>query len=167
MQGLRVNRLKILLDLADPLDKSSECSSGRRGSNNGVCETEMTIAGIKGATKMLSGSWNLFRRFILVSMILVLINYGCTLPQRKGSSRPVSSGPGLWNFLPKAPTIAKYEGTRVYPDGYTSKITHTSYLIRISEQGSDQLVRTYEEEEKTAGEAADERALYFSTGRGV
>jgi hypothetical protein len=98
---------------------------------------------------MLSGSWNLFRRFILVSLVLVLTNYGCVVAQREGSSRQASSGPGLWDFLPKAPTIAKYEGTRVYPDGSTSKITHTSYLIRISEKGSEHLVRTYEEEEKT------------------
>jgi hypothetical protein len=150
MQGLRVTRLKILLDLADPLDKSSGGSGGRRGSKNGVCGIEATIAGIQGAKGMLSGSWNLFRRFILVSLVLVLTNYGCVVAQRQGSSRQVSSGPGLWDFLPKAPTIAKYEGTRVYPDGSTSQITHTSYLIRISEKGSEHLVRTYEEEEKTA-----------------
>ena len=150
MQGLRVNRLKILLDLVDPLDKSSGSSSGRPGSKNGLCGSEATIAGIKGAKGMLRGSWNLFRRFILVSLVLVLTNYGCVVAQREGSSRQVTSGPGLWDFLPKAPTIAMYEGTRVYPDGSTSHITHTSYLIRISEKGSETLVRTYEEEEKTA-----------------
>ncbi|MFQ5989898.1 MAG: hypothetical protein ACE5K9_08285 [Candidatus Methylomirabilales bacterium] len=71
-------------------------------------------------------------------------------PQREESSHQFSSVSGLWDFLPKASSIAKYEGTRVYPDGSTSKITHTSYLTRIREKGREYLVRTYEEEEKTA-----------------
>lgn len=89
-------------------------------------------------------------RFILVPMVLMFAHYGCVVAQREGSSRELSTGSALRDFLPKAPSIATYEGTRVYTDGTTSKITHTSYLIRISEEGREHLVRTYEEEEQTA-----------------
>ena len=83
-------------------------------------------------------------------MVLVLAASGCVAAQHQGSSRHTSTVSGLWDFLPKASSIAKYEGTRVYPDGSTSSITHTSYLTRINEKGREYLVRTYEEEEKTA-----------------
>lgn len=90
-------------------------------------------------------------RFFVVPMVLMFANHGCVVAQHEGSSRELSpGGSALRNFLPKAPSIAKYEGTRVYADGSRSKITHTSYLIRISEEGREHLVRTYEEEEKTA-----------------
>lgn len=99
---------------------------------------------------MIRGSWNLFSCFILTSIILVFANYGCVTAQREGSSRQRGSGSGLRDFLPTASGIAQYEGTRIYPDGSISKITHTSYLTRIIEKGREYLVRTYEEEENTA-----------------
>ena len=88
--------------------------------------------------------------FILAPMVLMFATCGCVGAHHEGSSRELSTGSTLRDFLPKAPSIAKYEGTRVYADGSTSKITHTSYLIRISEEGREHLVRTYEEEEETA-----------------
>jgi len=98
---------------------------------------------------MLRGFWNLFSCSILVSILLVLGNYESVVAQREGSSRQLSSGSGIREFLRK-PGIATYEGPRLYPDGSTAKVTRTAYPPEWKrEKGREYLVGTYKIETKT------------------
>ncbi len=87
---------------------------------------------------MLRDFWSLFSSLVLVSMVLVLANHES------------AEGAGLRDFLPKAGTVFRYEGTKAYRDGTKSKFTLTVQIDWRREKGRDSLVRTSKEEERAS-----------------
>ncbi len=65
------------------------------------------------------------------------------------------SGSGLRDFLPKAGSIAKYKGLRVYKDGRRTKFTKTVHLDWRREKGKDYFVSTSRQEEKASGSGSE------------
>ncbi|MFQ5929416.1 MAG: hypothetical protein ACE5K9_06060 [Candidatus Methylomirabilales bacterium] len=103
---------------------------------------------------MLRDFWSLFSSLVLVSMALVLANYESVVAKHDGFLQKLSplliSDSDLRDFLPKAGSTYRYEGTIVYRDGTKSKFTRTVQLDWRREKGRDYLVRTSKDEERAS-----------------
>lgn len=102
---------------------------------------------------MLRGLGSTSACFILIPMVLVLATPERVAAEREGiiqrpSRRESKSGSGLRDFLPKAGTIAKFEGNRTYKNGMSTKFLRTSYIDWRRHKGKEYIVRRYTEEEK-------------------
>ena len=99
---------------------------------------------------------------VLITLMIILLSVGFSgsggqaEEKQEGIierfSRMLGSSSGLRDFLPKAGSVARYEGIRVYkstdPPGLTGKITGITYLDWDRSSGKETMVAVYKEEER-------------------